>query len=251
MQAHCANSETIDNFSSNVAECLTTDGRKIASLEGDRPPHAVIKYGPPGSGKGSGAMMDQIAKLGVPLTHYITFEIDRLVEHVKQYRQNTVTLRRNRNKHDIANKNMYNGLAQAYQRVRTMKNKTGKSLNDKMDALVTQAIGDKKDIIFETTGSRYTGNHPFQWLLALLHEKGYKIVVIYPLATTDTLQERVRSRAEMQYAQPNEDKKLFRAVNPDELPGMVQNSLRNFKDFILQDLVEKRIHHLVSFWTED
>jgi len=245
--ASCINAENAANVSSEQINCLTTGGKTIESLPEETTPIAVIKYGPPGSGKGSPVVTNQIEALGVPIDNYVNINVDDIVEHVKKYRKNTVTLRNRKNKGLISNGNMYTQLATTYFATRTVKNASHKSIDDKLNTILLNAIGGHKDIIFETTGSRYNGAHPFKWLLDMLHAKGgYTIVVIYPILATETLIQRVISRAEKQYAEANESKRMYRAVDPASIPKSVENSQRNFKEFIIPDLFEKSIHRVIG-----
>jgi hypothetical protein len=241
------NPETAESVTSDQINCLVTGGKTVGSLPEEATPTAVIKYGPPGSGKGSPIVTKQIEALGVPIDDYVVIEIDTIVEHVKNYRTRTVTLRNRKNRGNITKNNMYRNLASAYFNTRKAKNATSKSINDKLDNVLINAIQGHKDIIFETTGSRYNGAHPFKWLLDMLDQKGgYRIVVVYPLVDTETIQERVTARAERQYAESNETKRMFRAVDPASIPESVANSQRNFKEFVIPDFLEGRIRHIIG-----
>ena len=245
----CINADTPIHMDYEKVECIITGGRTLKSIPIDVTPIIIIKYGPTGSGKGSAVVTKQIEALGIPLDHYLTFEVDSVIESVASYKRGTVKIRVNRNSNKMTNTNMYRQLKNLYFATRKAKNYNNKSINSKIDTLLERALKDRKNIIFETTGSRYDGNHPFKWLLDLVHlQSRYKIVVIYPFVGVDDLKARVVRRAESQYANPIEEKKLYRAVDPSNIAGAVENSQRNFKEFIVPDLFSGQIDQVVGVW---
>ncbi len=237
-----------ESMTQKNVECILTNGKTLQSLPKTETPYVVIKYGPTGSGKGSKIVQDEIRLLGPPLESYAVFEIDSLVESTKNYRTKTLSIKSqyNENSNKIR-KNMYTNLFQAYRNTR-------KNLNNKLDEVLAKALKNKNNIIFETTGSFYNeGNpqNPLSWLMDLVSTIGgpqYKVVVIYPLVSTEELVRRVSLRAEQQATRKT--KPLYRAVNTSTLEKASDNSKKNFQQFVLPDIFAKRIFKVISFWNE-
>jgi predicted ABC-type ATPase len=241
------NYATGNNISESNIECILTNGNKLADLPSSATPFAVIKYGPTGSGKGSSLVQKEIEMLGVPLSDYAVFEIDSLVESVKNYRNKTLAIRNRRLKsknQTYTNSNMFKNLTTAYFNTR-------KKLDSKLSDTIDTAIKSKKNFIFETTGTFFGGKNPIEWLIdriKLLGENTYKIVLIYPLVTYTELAKRVKSRAEQQASRSQ--KPFYRAIDTDKLEPATLYAKQNLAHFILPQVYVKNIYKLVLLWNE-
>lgn len=225
-------------------ECIVTKGKLIEELATpeDSSPYAIIKFGPPGSGKGSVLVENEIKALGVPLENYAVFEIDSLVESVKNYRNQTLKIK-NKYKYGLRKKkNMYNELLGAYDTSR-------EPLDEIQDKVIDKAIRNKVNFIFETTGARgFSGRNPIEWLLQRLEDKNlgnkkYKVVVIYPIVKADLIKNRVEKRAENTSKRAN--KPFFRAVNPNSIEKSTYISQLNLSHYIVPLVYANRVHKVV------
>lgn len=238
---------TGNNLLESNVECILTKGNKLSSLPSSPTPYAVIKYGPTGSGKGSPLVQKEIEALGVPLSHFAVFEIDSLVESVKNYRNRTLAIRSKRlqSKNErYTNSNMYKNLSTAYFNTR-------KKLNSKLSDTIDNAIKTKKNFIFETTGTYFGGKNPIEWLIDRIKTLGnnaYKIVLIYPLVTPTELKKRVTKRAEEQATRKY--KPFFRAIDTEKLEPATLYAEQNLAHFILPQVFVKNIYKLVLLWNE-
>ena len=235
-----------ENMTELNAECIITQGRTLDKLPSSETPYAIIKYGPTGSGKGSEAVRREIELLGVPINDYAVFEIDSLVESVKQYRNKTLNIRNKQrlNKTNHPSIQMYKNLFAAYANTR-------KHLSGKLDATLEKALKTKKNFIFETTGQFFSGKNPIGWLIDNIKEMGkdaYKIVFIYPLVSPTELSKRVTLRAEVQASRKN--KPLFRAINTSTLEPSTAYAKQNLTHFILPEIFVKNIYKVVILWNE-
>ncbi len=227
-------------------ECLLTNGKKIDSLPTSETPYAIIKYGPTGSGKGSEVVQKEIELLGVPLDQYAVFEIDSLVESVKNYRNKTLRIKKTHNNApaQYSKDQMFKNLTNAYFSTR-------KQLNAKLTETINYAIQNRKHFIFETTGTYFGGKNPIEWLIESVKKMGnnqYKIVLIYPLVTPNELKKRVELRAQKQATRVN--KPLYRAINTSTIEPATLYAKQNLSHFILPQVYVKNIHKLVLVWNE-
>ncbi len=226
-------------------ECILTNGKHIDNLTSSDSPYAVIKYGPTGSGKGSEVVQKEIQLLGIPLSEYIVFEVDSIVESIKNYRNRTLAIKQKKNTNSTyKNDQMYKNLSNVYFQTR-------KKVNDKLEKTIDMAIQNKKHFIFETTGTYFGGKNPIEWLIERIKNLGnnqYKIVLIYPLVTPTELLKRVKTRAEKQATRP--EKPLFRAINPGTIEPATLYAKQNLSHFILPQVYVKNIHKLVLVWNE-
>jgi len=232
------NYDTINNMSiENVESIFAKNYNKIKS---QNKPYLIIKYGPTGSGKGSKIVTKEILALGIPLHKYVTIEIDGLVEKIKSYRNTTMKIHNKYKKSTNKNKNKYNELYNAYYKTREDKNTRGLSISDKLNNVLEQSIKNNKNIIFETTGSR-PNSHPIEDLLLMIKDN-YKVILIYPIVPPDDIKTRVTSRSQQQLRL---SKPLYRNINPDNIDEWWNNSMENFKEFIIPEVLKGRIHKLI------
>ena len=226
------------NVTEKRINCLVSNGQTIEHLATNSP-FAIIKYGPPGSGKGSAVVTKEIENLGYDLNQYAVFEIDKVVENVKNYRNKTVSIKENRNSQRINNNTMYNRLSKAYFNTRKTRNNAQKTLNTKFEDVLVNTIHLHKKIIFETTGT-----NSIQWLLDLLKKNQYKIILIYPLVNETNIINRTRKRANAQYQQPA-NKRLYRAINPLSIKSSITSSQSNFINFVIPSVLNGDISKLI------
>ncbi len=248
MNGRNKNYNTYNDMTQSNVECILTSGRSIESLPASNDhPYMIIKYGPTGSGKGSEIVTKEIVALGVPIQDYAVFEIDSLVESIKLYRNKTLEIAQNKTKNSHSK---YKNLEEEYFKTRKSPNQSGKSLNDKMDTALNEAIKLSKNIIFETTGTYFSFSNPLKWLIDLVSNtnKNYRIVVIYPLVSTNELISRVQKRAQMQLTRKN--KPLYRGINASRIEPLANYAKMNLTHFILPELYAKRIYKLITVWNE-
>jgi hypothetical protein len=170
-------------------------------------PKFIIKYGPPASGKGSGAVRSVIESLGDPVSSYININVDDAVEATKAFRNrsralvNRLTVKPNSPDFNAflnrASTNEVAEFAKVYTSIRFSKNSKGLDIGAKMDNLLTQALKAHKNITFETTGGNGFPTWIANWLGTLL--KGYKIVVIFPTVPFEETWRRYKLRPTQVY----------------------------------------------------
>lgn len=205
------------NVTDALVECVATDGKNINKLDQAATPYFVFKYGPTGSGKGSKKVQDEIAKLGLTDNNTVTFEVDKIIESVKNFRNKSMELKKIYNENVQRRPQVYKNLSSLY-----FKTRKNTKVNNIQDTIMKEAIEKKKNIILETTGRSSIG-----WILNELAGKGYKIVVIYPIVNPTELQKRVVSRAESMQG-------VFRLPSPMNLETGIVSAKQN----ILNDLVK-------------
>jgi hypothetical protein len=222
----------------NILINQNIEGNKYESLESvpyDKQPLLIIKYGPPASGKGSENVAKEIENLGVNLNNFIVFEIDRIIESLENYRQETMNVYKSENK----NNNKMEKSSKIYFSKRKNKS-SGKSLNDQFEDFMIKSIKDRKNIIFETTGGSFNDNNPIKWLLELVKKEEiklaspYKIILIYPIVTKDIIVDRVAKRASEQITR---NPPFYRTMSKENLSQQIENSKHNFMFYIIPMLI--------------
>jgi hypothetical protein len=170
-------------------------------------PIFVIKYGPPASGKGSGAVRQIIENLGQPLRSYMNFNVDDVVESTQYFNKtsrdlvNNLLVRPNSaNFNKFLNKASVDEVAKfskVYTDVRFAKNSSGRNIGAKMDDLLKRAVEKGVNITFETTGG---GSFP-SWIWGWLQKdlKKYKIVIVFPTVPFNEIWRRYKMRPTQQY----------------------------------------------------
>jgi len=147
---------------------IATGKRGIHPAKGD--PYFVVKYGPPGSGKSSARVYNEIKKLGPSLTSYVDINQDTLVESMKNYQRNHTQ----------------------YNRLRYHKNRKGLSLYKKSAIVLKKAVEAKANIIVEITGGR--DEDPLDWIHKLIKGTSYKLIVIMATVPLETILTRLETR---------------------------------------------------------
>lgn len=253
--ATCVNPTTVENVTDNAVECIVTDKRLLGTLPTQEQPFAIIKYGPTGSGKGSPVVQKEIEALGVKLADCAVFEIDSIVESIRNYREKTYKVKTNFNEKTKLNintrrnsnrkKHFFNELSSIYFGAR-------KGIDPHFDNVLFGALDTKKHIIFETTGTNFNGRGPLEWIIdEITKRKVYKIVVIYPLVEASILKKRVEARGEQQASSSKpEENRFYRGIDPDTLPELANNSKMNLTHFILPNVFVKKIHKLIVVWNQ-
>jgi len=247
MSSKCKQPSSKESVSQNTIECLTTDGKTIDQLPSNDKPWAIIKYGPTGSGKGSKVVKDEIEALDVNISECVVFEIDTIVEAMPNYRAKTYAIKTFRNDDRVTRKNskqFYKNLGEIYFNAR-------KKADTNFDKAIYKALDTNKNIIFETTGTNFNGKNPLEWIISEINKRPkYKIVVIYPMVSIPELQKRVERRAENQAIKENHSTRLYRGIDPDEIPVQSTRSQLNLTHFILPEIYAKHIHKLIIVWNE-
>lgn len=147
---------------------IATGGKGIHPAKGA--PYFVVKYGPPGSGKSSARVYDEIKKLGPSLTSYVDINQDTLVESMNEYKRNHTH----------------------YNRLRYHKNRKGLSLYKKSSIVLKKAVEARANIIIEITGGRE--EDPLEWIHKLIKGTSYKLIVIMPMVPLETILTRLETR---------------------------------------------------------
>ena len=184
--------KSLNALSVQEAVRIATDGRGIHPAKGD--PLFVVKYGPPGSGKSSARVYQEIKKLGPPITSYVDVNQDTLVESMIEYKHNHTK----------------------YNRLRYQKNKKGLSLYKKSAIVLKKAVEARANIIIEITGGN--DEDPLKWIHTLIKGTSYKLIVIMPTVPLETILKRLEIRN--------------RKRNVEEVNQEYKWSLKNFDTYI-------------------
>jgi hypothetical protein len=194
--------QTIQNLTLKNVENIATKGQFLHTIkQKQKDPLLIVKYGPPGSGKSSSVIYDEIKKLGRPMNSYVDINIDTYVEMIEEYREGL-----------IKGENLYD-------QTRTMKNKSGMSIYDKTKYVLKKAIDQRSNLIIEITGGYSVGKTgPLGWIFKMIDNTPYKIVVIYPKVSIRTIMKRMETR--------------FRKRKPDELKKEYALSVENFDKYL-------------------
>ena len=100
-----------------------------------------------------------------------------------------------------------------------MKNKSGISIYDKTKYILKRAIDQRSNVILEITGGYEVGKSgPLGWIYKMIDKTPYKIVVIYPKVSLQTIIKRLENR--------------FRKRNLDELKKEYKLSIENYKKYL-------------------
>jgi hypothetical protein len=192
----------------SLAKLFSGNNRRVNNLPTPTgQPKFIIKYGPPASGKGSGAVRSVIENLGDPISSYININVDDAVEATQAFTNRSRALV-NRllvkpNSPDFnkflnrAPVNQVAAFAKVYTDVRFSKNTKGLDIGAKMDNLLQQSLKARKNITFETTGGGGFPSWIWSWLGPLL--KGYKIVVVFPTVPFEETWRRYKMRPVQAY----------------------------------------------------
>lgn len=233
-------SEKLTNITENsLSKIFTLNRRKVNNLPTPTEPKFIIKYGPPASGKGSDAVKSLITSLGDPLNTYININVDDAVESTEMFTSSSRDLVNN----IIKSKNLTNfnkflnnatpeqvaKFSKIYTNIRFGKNNKGRTIGNKMDNLLMQALKAKKNITFETTGGT---KFPY-WLWTDLQHliTGYKIVIIFPIVPFEETWRRYKMRPIQTYIKGGG----FRfGSSKNQLRDTYSNSYKNFIKFINQ-----------------
>lgn len=204
-------------------------------------PNFIIKWGPPASGK-TQSLKGIISQLGAPLDSYINFSVDDPVEATTFFKNTSLRLAdnylKNVNKTEnaivtklntIINRNVA-PFKKAYMNVRRAANNEGKSFGNKLSDMLFEAIQQRRNITFETTGSSQSlWNIPawptWIWTKVPNLSSIYNVIVLFPLVPFETTWERYRRRAVQMYLRRNG----FRfAASKRQLLDSYLTSYRNF-----------------------
>ena len=246
------------NVDEKFVECLITDGKGIDGLEVPELPYFIVKYGPTGSGKGSAKVKSEIEALGVTDANTATFEVDKIIEAVREYKEGSMKLFANYEAapnaaagsaaagaatgsaaagaatgsaaaaaaitNDIKTKNqVLNNVSKLYFEIR--RDKITPPTHIIQDNLMRKAMLRGVNIILETTGMS-----SIDWIktdfIDTLSDNKYKIVVIYPVVNPDTIVSRAKSRGLGMVA-----KGVFRM--PKE--SFIRKNVKNAKKFLIED----------------
>ena len=230
--------------------------KKLPSIDKNNFPFFIIKYGPPSSGKGSKNVQDEIEKLGVDINTCIVFEVDRIIESLLNYRTETYKIYKNYTNHKLSKENVFNKTSDIYMDKRAgIRRENKERMMDKMDRILEEAIKDRKNIIFETTGGIYKQENPIQWILNLIDtiEKKnkiinkYKRIIIYPVVSDNELLRRASQRAEKQIKR---NPPFFRGISKNDLIQQIKNSKQNFSTHMIDLLFLGKIDKIIAFKNE-
>jgi hypothetical protein len=194
--------QTINNLTLKNVERIATKRQMLNSIkQKQKDPLLIVKYGPPGSGKSSDIVYNEIKKIGRPMKSFVDINIDTYVEMIEDYRNAL-----------MKGENLYG-------QTRTMKNKSGMSIYDKTKDILKRAIDQRSNVILEITGGYEVGKSgPLGWIYKMIDKTPYKIVVIYPKVSLQTIIKRLENR--------------FRKRNVDELKREYKLSIENYKKYL-------------------
>jgi hypothetical protein len=249
---------TINNMTEDVIQSLFVNKTKYSNVTPVGPnknPHFIIKYGPPASGKGSSAVKKEIENLGISINDCIIFDTDKVIESLQNYRNETFNLYSKTDKSSLDN--IMPELSKIYFEKRTTKNKSGKSISNKMDNLFMKSMQARQNIIFETTGQNFNDYNPIIWVLDMLKSaqkkypdsKPYLITVIYPVVNEEIIYKRINSRTGSQLSR---NPPFYRTISKKDLKKHIDNCKLNFYfNIIPMILYFGEIHKIVVFENND
>ena len=182
-------------------------------------PKLIIKYGPPASGKGSGAVANIIKSLGDPLNSYFNAGVDDIIQNSKYFTNTT----RNLVKKILGNNSQQfsaklNKITQAnakkignvYFKMRVNENSLGESAKYKLERALENALVKGKNVTYELTGGKSFHEAVPLALLEMfskpIAENKYQVVFIFPTLPFEILWQRYKGRAISSY----QDGKYFR-----------------------------------------
>lgn len=190
--------QSVHNLTLKNVENIATKGH---TMKKQKDPLLIVKYGPPGSGKSSSIVYGAIKNLGRPMNSYVDINIDTYVEMIEEYRKGIES-----------GENLYN-------KTRTTKNRSGMSIYDKTKHVLKKAIGQRSNLIIEITGGYEVGKSgPLGWIIKMIENTPYKIVLIYPKVSLKTITKRMEHR--------------FRKRKLDELKKEYELSVENFNKYL-------------------
>lgn len=221
----------------------------LTSVSGDKSPFLIIKYGPPASGKSSENVQKEIENLKLDIKDCIVFEIDRIIESLKNFRSESYSVYKNSDK---SNNNKMKELSRIYFTKRQNKKiNSDNSIDKKFENLIVTAIRDRKNIIFETTGGLFNDYNPIKWLFDIVNnnkkedELPYYIALIYPILPENLIIERVIKRSKEQVKR---NPPFYRAMSEDNLKEQIINAKNNFTFYIVNMLLYQfKIDKIIAF----
>ena len=131
---------SVDMITDEEIERIFCNGRTLEEMPVSETPFFILKWGPPGSGKSSAKVIEQIERLGIPIENYVDFTPDKIIESLIDFRYETTASKITdlRVKADIVLKNYAHAgkLLQTYAKNRT-RGYNGK-LQKEMDTILSQ-----------------------------------------------------------------------------------------------------------------
>jgi hypothetical protein len=193
---------------------------KLKSPPNGVQPNFILKWGPPASGKGSHAVAEAIEALGQPMSSYIKIGIDDLVESTTYFKKESLHRAQNvfnaaRGTKRQVNSTNTNSIIKflnkipennalkiggVYTGIRETVGSNGAKLSNKLNDALKEAIKQRKNITFETTGMTgwplwlFDPESPFG-----LKAYNYNIHIVFPLVPFLITWRRYRQRAAYQF----------------------------------------------------
>lgn len=237
------------NITTLNVERIIGRGRLFSEIPKANTPHLIVKLGPPGSGKSSDITNKEVTNLGVNINDTVLFDVDSILASSVKFRNATRHIRNGYTSKNF-NKELYTKLSnihQSYIRTRkilhinrsTLKTIRTKTIGEHMNTLLAESIKMRLNIIIELT-SKY--DKVIMPHYNNLRKKGYKIVVIYPVVSLDTLKSRIMSRGESYYKQPQS---YYRTYDLNALPTTIKTAQDEINQLILPGLYKGDIYKFI------
>ena len=188
------------------------------------PAKLVIMYGPPASGKSHLAETVLKTAIGIDSTSSSTIEIniDNIVGKLSGYKKelkekNCTEVYSSAHVPSQIDKNKMETCKKIYGRFRFEEKMNGKSADDLSHEIFLDAVKKNMNIILETTGGSTDWTIKKNIQNEDVKAKGYKIIIVYPVVNTDTINLRAFERA----------KREGRYPTPEEIKDMVEKAQNN------------------------